>query len=1086
MFVVLVCVLGAAAFIERRPIAAFVVQAYLLKYGIHSSFTFDELTRGRFVAHVRAGWEMPEFSADSVDVSLTYSGLFSYPQVSTVRVVRPVLRASFDGQRFSFGSLQPLIDEILAQPPTGPGPNVSVEGATVYMTTPAGLLQIAIDATADKGELSRLTASLTPSSLRNQNWRADIREARVAATARDGKLNGSATVRVAAYGSSIWRIDARDIEASVKIDGAEWHKTDAVLDFTAANASLLLKAASLQTPDGAIDQPDVVLTLAVPAGHLRDGAIALSAARANADLRGGQAGSSAFSATSPEGHFLLEAMQSEWSGNRGNLAAAFANVILATEAVKAGQTSAAKTDARLDLRDLRTNFEAGTLSGTGRAEATLALRTVRSGGYAADALSVNAANTEANAQWSAQNWSLSGPVRTSFDGKMLRYPLRRDAITVASVHGTASGAPIITAAGLEGGIAGSLTANATLPQRLANDLAGDLPVLSADPKLARAVASALAGFNLQIPAFNIAQSSKGTVLRIAQPVVLSANSGARSQIAAQANRPLLSMTGNSIDGGFSADIHGGGLPDVTLDVPVYRMAGTGRAMTFDATAALQAKGDYGTLTGVRLTANTAVTRRNGVLSAALQRCADIAFASYGAKDVRQISDVQGQVCPDAATALLRVTDSGWGLRAVWSGARATLDQAQATFAQADGRIVLTGDGAGPKDGRLDIAHATIADTQAAVRYRPISATGALVLAKSEWAGTLNVAARDRKLAAVQVRYDMQKGAGSAAINAADIAFDPMFQPTDISPLLAPVGTRVRGHASFAGIAAWNADGIQSSGTAHVLDIDTQTQLGMARGVRGDVSLTSLVPIAFAPNQTINVRRIDWPVPVEQVSARYTLTPAGIQLEESSGNVAGGRASLDPLTYSFMPGATTRGTIRLEHIDMTPLVTAAGLTGKVAVTARVGGALPFTFGPEGLRFANGHIAAESDGRLAIQRSALTGGVETGAGGKAQPNAVQDFAYQALENLSFTELNGDVNSRPMGRLGVLLHVKGQHDPAQTVETRVGVVELLQGRAFDKPLPLPKGTPIDLTLDTSLNLDELLESYFGRQPPMNAAAK
>ena len=47
---------------------------------------------------------------------------------------------------------------------------------------------------------------------------------------------------------------------------------------------------------------------------------------------------------------------------------------------------------------------------------------------------------------------------------------------------------------------------------------------------------------------------------------------------------------------------------------------------------------------------------------------------------------------------------------------------------------------------------------------------------------------------------------------------------------------------------------------------------------------------------------------------------------------------------------------------------------------------------------------------------------------------------------------------------------------METRVSVLDLLRGRAFDKPLPLPKGTPIDLTLDTSLNLDELLASYFG----------
>jgi hypothetical protein len=149
---------------------------------------------------------------------------------------------------------------------------------------------------------------------------------------------------------------------------------------------------------------------------------------------------------------------------------------------------------------------------------------------------------------------------------------------------------------------------------------------------------------------------------------------------------------------------------------------------------------------------------------------------------------------------------------------------------------------------------------------------------------------------------------------------------------------------------------------------------------------------------------------------------------------------------------------------------------VEVAARIGGVLPFTYGPQGLRFANGRIAAEGPGRLSIQRQALIAAVGVGEGTQPPPSAVQDFAYQALENLSFEQLSGDVNSLPMGRLGLLLHIKGQHDPAQAMETRIGVLDLLRGRAFDKPLSLPKGTPIDLTLDTSLNLDELLASYFG----------
>jgi hypothetical protein len=207
-----------------------------------------------------------------------------------------------------------------------------------------------------------------------------------------------------------------------------------------------------------------------------------------------------------------------------------------------------------------------------------------------------------------------------------------------------------------------------------------------------------------------------------------------------------------------------------------------------------------------------------------------------------------------------------------------------------------------------------------------------------------------------------------------------------------------------------------------------------------------------------------------------LKPTDIQLEAVTANVASGRISLDPQNFSFAPGSTTGGALHLQNVDLTPLLVAAGLGERVKVAARIGGVVPFTYGPTGLRFANGHVAAEGPGRMSIQRQALVAAVGIGEGAQPAPNAVQDFAYQALENLSFDQLSGDVNSRPMGRLGLLLHIKGRHDPAQAMETRVGVLELLRGRAFDKPLPLPKDTPIDLTLDTSLNLDELLASYFG----------
>ena len=91
-----------------------------------------------------------------------------------------------------------------------------------------------------------------------------------------------------------------------------------------------------------------------------------------------------------------------------------------------------------------------------------------------------------------------------------------------------------------------------------------------------------------------------------------------------------------------------------------------------------------------------------------------------------------------------------------------------------------------------------------------------------------------------------------------------------------------------------------------------------------------------------------------------------------------------------------------------------------------------------------------------------------------NAVQDFAYQALENLSFDQMSADLNSIPGGRLQIVFHIKGRSDPPQPQEAKVGLIDLLNGTALQKPIPLPNGTPIDLTLDTSLNFDELLKSY------------
>jgi hypothetical protein len=138
---------------------------------------------------------------------------------------------------------------------------------------------------------------------------------------------------------------------------------------------------------------------------------------------------------------------------------------------------------------------------------------------------------------------------------------------------------------------------------------------------------------------------------------------------------------------------------------------------------------------------------------------------------------------------------------------------------------------------------------------------------------------------------------------------------------------------------------------------------------------------------------------------------------------------------------------------------------------VSGRLPFTFDPvSGVRITGGRVYADQPGRLSIQREALTG-LEAGGGGTVPAGTVEDLAYQAMEDLAFDVLSADVNSLDEGRIGVLFRIVGRHDPPQRQEIRLTVAELISREFLNRPLPLPSNTGIDLTLDTTLNVNQLV---------------
>jgi hypothetical protein len=165
---------SASVYLARRPLGAFLVQSYLQRRGVASTIEFDRLARDGFTAHVRLGPATPEFTAETFDVTLDYTGPFAFPAIGMVKLVRPVLRASYDGRQFHLGTLQQLVEEALAKPPQEPGPSVLIEDGRLLVSTPYGLVQFGIAAKIDSGRLTSLDARLEPAMLRSQEMVADI------------------------------------------------------------------------------------------------------------------------------------------------------------------------------------------------------------------------------------------------------------------------------------------------------------------------------------------------------------------------------------------------------------------------------------------------------------------------------------------------------------------------------------------------------------------------------------------------------------------------------------------------------------------------------------------------------------------------------------------------------------------------------------------------------------------------------------------------------------------------------------------------------------------------------------------------
>jgi hypothetical protein len=971
LLVLTAALLTALAWMNRRAAAREVLVGWLDRRGIEAQVEVDRLEIDGFVGRVRIGDPAdPDVTIQRVEVDYALvmpwgsGGMGVTP--SRIRLVRPVMRATWRDGDLSFGSLDPLIEEFTGRPPRpeARGPIVIVETGRLRLDTEYGPVSLLADARLDDGKLMRLAARMPTASLRSGD------------------------------------IDVRGLGGT--------------LDLTTTGdrvaVRLNLDAERAQTPEAEGRGLDLAVTGSLPYPDMQarrgDG-------RAQIDLR--------------------------LAGDRlalGETVADDAVLTLGTEGQAMGWIDTLAFDGEGTARLIagRLTTPAATVT-----DADVTLTQGRATLARADGGRV----------------AVSGPVRARL-ARVTSGDLALSGVTsrLSLVYGSTDATPLT----LSGSVA---AAGGAWPLfgAVARDDAPELAELK----------RALGAFTLSAPSVRLTSNSQGVRVALAQPARITPANGGVLTLSPVA-RPIFEARPGALGGGALTltATRGRGLPEAAFAVPDWRLTPGGFQARVDGRASL----DFTPARGVAIRTAGLLASDDGRVTYVPSDCLGVT-ADRLDLDENDIVAISGRFCPTAAP-LLVAQGGRWRLTGALRDVAAQAPFLALAFSEASGSLTATGSSAGlGLDARIDTA--TVTDATVPLRFNTLTAQGRAGLANDQWSGAFDLARSGHALGRLTLAHDGATGRGGVAIDAPALTFaEGGLQPADLSPLAADVvQSPATGSASFIGRIDWSPDlpeGGSSSGRLIVPGLDFISPAGPVTGLTGTIDFTNLAPLTTAPGQTLRVAALETIAPFTDLDLTFALDKAAVTVDGGAIRAAGGVVRIEPFSVP-LDRRPFSGVIVLERVQLGELIAGSGFGDQVQLDAVVSGRLPFTFDPDaGVRITSGRLFAEQPGRLSIQREALTG-LEAGGGGAVPPGTVEDLAYQAMENLAFDVLSADVNSLDEGRIGVLFRIVGRHDPPQRQEIRLSLAELISREFLNRPLPLPSDTGIDLTLDTTLNVNQLV---------------
>jgi len=227
-------------------------------------------------------------------------------------------------------------------------------------------------------------------------------------------------------------------------------------------------------------------------------------------------------------------------------------------------------------------------------------------------------------------------------------------------------------------------------------------------------------------------------------------------------------------------------------------------------------------------------------------------------------------------------------------------------------------------------------------------------------GSLRHPASGKRVTEVSIEHRLSSGVGHATLDVPSLTFGPGLQPEELTRLTQNVIALVNGTISGRGRIDWNGDTVTSTGDFSTADLDLAAPFGPVEGLAGTIHFNDLLGLTTPPGQVVTARSINPGILVENGVIRYQLLPDNlVRIERGEWPFMGGRLILRETVLNFAKPTAKRLTFEVVGLDAKTFVDSLGFK-EITAAGTFDGVLPMIFDESGGRIVGGRLDSRDPG------------------------------------------------------------------------------------------------------------------------------